>query len=74
MFKVVYDHGKCCPWEDFDVLRARVEEEWARLPERADVLSQDLKDKLERVRREQKERTERVLSEVEQVFDKEWRV
>lgn len=68
IFRTVYDHGRPIAghvWDDFDTVRQRVEEQWAAMPPVADVISVELKGKIERVKREQRERTEHMLAEVD---------
>lgn len=56
MLRVVYDHGplpeSAFVWDDFETIRQRVEREWAALPDTADVVSVELKEKMKRVRAE----------------------
>ncbi|GMH45188.1 hypothetical protein BSKO_13145 [Bryopsis sp. KO-2023] len=67
MLKVVYDKGPvedCILLrDDFDTLRARVAKEWSELPKTADVISAPLKEKMERVQKEQEARYNQSLEE-----------
>ena len=47
--EMVYDHGKCCEWDDFDTVRLRVNEQYHQLPSVADPISRPLKEKITRV-------------------------
>ncbi|KAI9096998.1 nicotinate phosphoribosyltransferase family-domain-containing protein [Phlyctochytrium arcticum] len=49
MLRVIYDNGKISKFDDFTTIRERVKREWASLPKVFDVLSQPLKDQIERV-------------------------
>ncbi|GAX79752.1 hypothetical protein CEUSTIGMA_g7193.t1 [Chlamydomonas eustigma] len=48
LLKVVYDHGpvKNFQWDEFDIVRQRVAEEWRALPKVADNISESLKAKI----------------------------
>lgn len=54
VLQVVYDCGpvKGHSWEDFDVLRDRVAQQWADLPPTADNYSASLKAKVETLRQD----------------------
>lgn len=48
VMRLVWDHGPVAGcWDDFDVLRARVEQQWADAPPVHDVVSDELKAKVE---------------------------
>lgn len=64
MLKVVYNYGKKLEWEKFDTVRSRVETEWRKLPETADVISKELSEKIEKVIVEQNRRTEEMLKQI----------
>lgn len=55
LLKVVYDHKPLFGiWDDFETLRKRVETEWKRAPKKHDVVSSELKTKIENWKKEQK--------------------
>lgn len=64
IFHTVYDHGKVCDWDTFTTVRNRVQQQWNRLPPIAQVLSQELSEKVKRVQQEQADRTAHMLSTV----------
>ena len=47
VLRCVWDHGPVpdC-WDDFDTLKQRVEREWAATPQKADVISGELKERM----------------------------
>jgi len=53
LLKVVYDHGKVCKWEeDFATIRNRIAKEWPSLPRSYDIISPELKVKIEKTVKE----------------------
>lgn len=58
LLQVVYDHRPPADgfrWETFDALRERVEKEWQALPPKADVISESLVAKKEKIRRQRRQ-------------------
>ncbi|KAI8898609.1 nicotinate phosphoribosyltransferase family-domain-containing protein [Globomyces pollinis-pini] len=51
----VYDHGKVCKWDSFDVVRSRTRNQWNASPKVHNVISQELAEKIERVVKAQKD-------------------
>lgn len=62
--QVVYDHGPVALWPTFDTLRTRVQSEWNMLPKKANVISENLQSKIERVKQQQEKRTSDMLASV----------
>ena len=62
VMRSVWDYGPVAGcWDDFDVLRERVEKQWAEAPAVYDVVSSELKAKVDEWVREFNEREERKL-------------
>jgi nicotinic acid phosphoribosyltransferase len=63
LLKVVYDQGPVSgfEWDDFTTVRNRVNDQWKKRPLKADVISQELKDLIQKTLSEQKERNEQSL-------------
>jgi hypothetical protein len=57
----VYDHGKVSANNTFSTIRQRVNEEWHRLPPKANVISPVLQEKIVRVMGEQERRVKAIL-------------
>ena len=48
-FKVVYDHGKICKWDDFTTIRQRAEKQWSSSPLIHNPISEPLESKVQKV-------------------------
>ncbi|EGF76790.1 hypothetical protein BATDEDRAFT_33807 [Batrachochytrium dendrobatidis JAM81] len=58
---VVYNHGKAtAPWDSFTAVRKRLSTQWAAAPKLADVISKDLKAKIEQVCANQQQENKQV--------------
>jgi len=49
LLRLVYDYGKLCPWETFDEVRRRVEDQWNKTPKHYDNISPALKEKIRKM-------------------------
>ena len=53
LLETVYDNGVVCKWDSFDELKQRLEKEWNSSPLIHDPISQELKEKSKKIRKEQ---------------------
>lgn len=63
LLKVVYDKGpvNSCAWDSFDTLKGRIISEWTKLPKSANVISNDLANKMEAVQKRQESASNLVI-------------
>ena len=66
LLQVVYDHRPCVEkWDDFETIRKRVNEQWAKSPPIFDAVSQEMRDLTAQTRALQLERNAQSIAKSE---------